>query len=270
MKNLLWLNILIIFLIQSPTSIIIAQQNNKLFQFTPQAGLRFFTWEETLEDGTDLLEENGMLYGVGAKIKIKFGRILDLYMLVDGSAYLGTIDYEGYLQDNFGNLTPYKSETNYSGGKLMFNFGYDFYLNKQLTLSPEFGFQYEYWKRDIDNGGQYGYDEFYKVFFVDFGSNFLVSVSSDASIFLKVLGEYPVSISESIDFASRGQGGLSDVNLQPENNFGVNLELGVSVYGALFSFGYEYLLFSKSDPDQDYHQPESDRGIIKLNIGYTF
>lgn len=254
----------------TPFVLLTAQQEKQLLHFTPQAGIGFFNWEETLENGDKLLEEDGTIYQVGLSSKIKFSKKIGLFLYADGMVYFGTIDYDGSLQDNFGNLTPYRSETAYFGLDFTINSGYDFYLGKQFVISPEFGFQYEYWKRDIDNGGQYGYDEFYNLFYIDFGSKFLISLSPSASVFLKIMGEYPVSVSESIDLAARGQGGPSDISLEPGSNFGINLELGATVYGALFSFGYDYLLFSKSDPDQGYHQPESERSIIKLKLGYTF
>jgi len=269
MKKLI-IRIIEILLFGALIEICVAQYNAQLFHFTTQAGIRFFNWVETLSNGEDLLEEDGVLYQVGFNTKTKFSKKLGLYLRANGVLYFGTVDYDGSLQDEYGNLTAYQSETSYLGSEFTLNTGYDLYFDKQFILSPEIGFQYEYWKRDIDNGGQYGYDEFYNLFFFDFGCNFLVLLSHDASIFLKFLAEYPVSISENIDMSNRGQGGPSDINLKPESNFGINLELGTTVYGAFFSFGYDYMLFSESEFDQNYKQPESERSMIQFKVGYTF
>src|SRR3989339_608392 len=105
---------------------------------------------------------------------------------------------------------------------------------------------------------------------LDFGCNFIYQFSRPAKIFLNILGEYPLLITESIDLASRGQGGPADINLEPQSNIGLNIELGATTYGAFLSFYLDYLLFSKSAFDQGYHQPESDRTVVGMKLGYTF
>lgn len=48
------------------------------------------------------------------------------------------------------------------------------------------------------------------------------------------------------------------------------MELGATTYGAFLSFYLDYLLLSKSAFDHGFHQPESDRAVIGMKLGYTF
>lgn len=260
----------IILLFNANDAFLLAQTNKKLIEVTPQIVLKSFYWGEYNDKSVQLLEEQGMHYGGGFVSKFKFSRFLDLYTKLDLYYSTGLIDYNGFLQDAQGNTEPYKSKTDYRELETSISFGYDFTLAEYFVIAPEFGFQFEYWNRDIDNGGQYGYDEVYNMLSINFGSNFIFPLGNSSEIFFNILGRYPILIEESIDLASRGQGGPADINLEPGANLGLNLELGATVYGAFLSFYYDYLLFSKSKLDQGYFQPESDRSIVGLRLGYTF
>jgi len=270
MKHLIYAGSLIILLILACNDLVWGQPFKNLVEITPQFTLKSFLWGEYNDNSVQLLEEKGLLYSGGITSKIKFSRSFDLFTKFDAHYYSGLIDYDGFLQNPDGTTEPYKSKTGYEGLETAINFGYDFYAGDQFIIAPELGFQYEYWNRDIDNGGQYGYDEVYNLLFIDFGCNFIYQFSRPAKIFLNILGEYPLLITESIDLASRGQGGPADINLEPQSNIGLNIELGATTYGAFLSFYLDYLLFSKSAFDQGYHQPESDRTVVGMKLGYTF
>ena len=98
MKKLIETSILEILLLGAFLNICEAQNNAQLFHFTPQAGIRFFNWIETLSNGDELLEEDGMLYGLGFNTKTKFSKKLGVYLRSDGALYFGTVDYAGSLQ----------------------------------------------------------------------------------------------------------------------------------------------------------------------------
>lgn len=245
-------------------------QSSKLFEITPTVGLKYFYWGEYNNNDVQNLEEYGFVYSTNISAKTKFSKSLQLFAFTDVGFYYGIINYIGYLQLTNGNTESYKSETGYVGIEFAVNLGYDITFGKYFVLSPEFGVGYEYWKRDIDNGGMYGYDELWDFLYLDFGSSFIVPFSPSSKIFLKILGEYPISISEFIDLTSRGQGGPASISLEPGSNIGVNLELGAEIYGAYLSFYLDYLLFSSSVFDQGYHQPRSDRSLTGLKLGYMF
>lgn len=245
-------------------------QDNRLVEITPNVGLKYFYWGEyNIYDVQDL-EEYGFVYSANISAKTRFSKSFDLYIFTDVGFYYGIISYNGYLQSSNGTTESYKNETEYSGLEFVVNLGYDIYLGKYFTLSPEFGLGYEYWDRDIDNGGKYGYDELWDLFYLYFGPNFTIRLSQSSKVFLKILGKYPLLISENVDLASRGQGGPENINLEPGSNIGLHLELGADIYGAQISICLDYLLFSSSVFDQGFHQPRSDRSLAGLKLGYTF
>jgi hypothetical protein len=247
-----------------------AQLYRKIFEITPFASMDYFYWGEYNDNSVQIVEEYGFIYSGGISSKIKFSRSFDLYIFLEPTIYYGIVNYNGFLQDANGNTESYKSETAYLGTASTLNFGYDIYVTRKFILAPEFGVQYEYWDRDVDNGGKFGYDEIYNLFKFDFGLNITTHLSSFSKIYLRILGEYPLMIDESIDLASRGQGGPANINLTPNPNIGLNLELGATLYGAFVSGYMNYMIFSKSAFSQNYHQPESDRSLVGLKIGYTF
>ena len=270
MKHLTYAGALIILMILTCIDLAWGQPYKNLIEITPQFTLKSFIWGEYNDDSKQLLEEKGLQYGGGVTSKIKFSKSLDLFTRFDFNYYAGLVDYDGFLMLEGGGTEPYKSKTGYEGLETLINFGYDFYAGDQFIIAPELGFQYEYWNRDIDNGGKYGYDEVYNLLFIDFGTSLIYQFSRSSKIFFSVMGEFPLLITESVDLASRGQGGPADINLEPEPNIGLNMELGATTYGAFLSFYLDYLLFSKSAFDQGFHQPESDRSVIGMKLGYTF
>ena len=270
MKHLAYAGALIILMILTCIDLAWGQPNKNLIEITPQFTLKSFIWGEYNDDSKQLLEEKGLQYGGGVTSKIKFSKSLDLFTRFDFNYYAGLVDYDGFLMLEGGGTEPYKSKTGYEGLETAINFGYDFYAGDQFVIAPELGFQYEYWNRDIDNGGKYGYDEVYNLFFIDFGTSLIYQFSRSSKIFFNVFGEYPLTINESVDLASRGQGGPPKINLEPKSNIGLNMELGATTYGAFLSFYLDYLLFSKSAFDQGFHQPESDRTVVGMKLGYTF
>jgi hypothetical protein len=246
------------------------QLYKNLIEITPQFSFRSFYWGEYDNNSVQLLEEAGFLYSAGISSKIKFNKRIDFYIKLDAQFYRGSVDYDGFLMLASGGTEPYKSKTGYKGLEAAMYFGYDFYTASNFAIAPELGFQYETWDRDIDEGGRYGYNEIYNSFLIDFGCNFMVLLSNSSKIFLNVLGEYPLLITESVNLASRGQGGPPNINLEPQPNIGINTELGANIFGAFISFYLDYILFSKSAFDKGFHQPESDRTLVGFKLGYTF
>lgn len=249
---------------------IFAQTNCKLFNITPYFGARYFYWGEYNNYKKQNLEEYGTIFLGGINSKTKFSQSIDLFAYTDFLFYYGLVNYNGYLMLNTGGTESYQSETDYWGLVFLLNMGYNFRLGRHFILSPELGVEYECWNRDVDNGGNYGYDEFWEIFFFDFGCNFVLPITTMSKIFLKILGKYPLIISESVNLASRGRDGLSDINLEPGSNIGLNLELGAKIYGFFLSIQIDYLLFSSSTFDHGFNQPRSDRSLTGLRLGYTF
>lgn len=270
MKHLIYAGSLIILLILACNNLVSGQTYKNLIEITPQFTLKSFIWGEYNDNSIQVLEEKGLLYSGGITSKIKFSRSLDLFTEFDFHYYSGLIDYDGFLQNADGTTEPYKSKTGYQGLETILNLGYDIFAGDHFVIAPELGLQYEYWNRDIDNGGRYGYDEVYNLLFIDFGTNLIYQFSRSSRIFLNIMGEYPLLITESVNLASRGQGGPADINLEPLPNIGLSMELGGTTYGVYLSFYLDYMLFTKSAFDQGFHQPESDRTVVGMKLGYTF
>ncbi|MCB0730205.1 MAG: hypothetical protein KDC88_04150 [Ignavibacteriae bacterium] len=270
MKQKITFLLFFLMLLSSVNKNAICQSSKKLIEITPQIVVKNFYWGEYNDNSVQDLEEYGNLYGGGFQSKFKFSQNLDLFIYAEAYFYNGTVDYNGFLQDVSGNFESYKSETVYEWFESTFNIGYDFNPSYYFSFSPELGFQFESWDRDIDNGGQYGYNEIYDMFLIDFGCTFTTRFSSNAKIFFKILGEYPLLIDEFINLAARGHEGPEEINLEPQPNIGLNAELGANTYGVYFSVIFDYLIFSKSFFDQGFHQPESDRTIVGIKLGYTF
>ena len=258
-----------IFLSGSISEYCIAQ-NDKLFELTPSVGFEYLSWGEYNQLEEQDLEEYGLVYKINLIAKSKFSENLGLYASTEGKFYYGIIDYNGYLQLSSGGTEPFKTETGYMGFDFCGNLGNDFCLGKNFILSPVIGIGYEYWERDIADGGQYGYIERWDFLYFNFCTCFIFPLSSSSEILLNISGKYPLQINESVNLSSRGNAGPSNINLNPGNNIGLDIELGTKTHGIFLSLNLEYLLFSSSPFNQGFHQPRSDRSLTGLNLGYSF
>lgn len=250
------------------SSVSVRAQIGNLIKITPLIGLKFYSWGEYDNNSTQNLDESGTQFLIGFSAKHELIGNMNFYVRSDFYYYTGTVDYDGYLQNDYGGNTPYKTETGYNGFELLINSGYNFNVTHNLSLAPELGLEYEHWKRDLGKGDKHGYLESYNVFFIDFGFNGRLKISPNVSIFMKFLGEAPLSISEGVDLSSNNN--LKEIDLAPKSNMGINFETGVTAYNASFSFYIDYLLFSPSDINQSIFQPESDRSIFGIKLAYDF
>ena len=245
-------------------------QINHSFRITLNTGLKFYNWSEYDKNSTQNLDESGTLFLVGLSATYNFITGSNIYTKSDIYFYTGSVDYDGYLQNDYGTNTPYKTETGYKGVELLLNFGYNFNITHNFILAPELGFEYEYWNRDLGKGDKHGYKETYNVVFMDFGFNGNLRVVPKVLIFMKFLGEIPLSISESVDLSPWEGSGSSVIDLTPGSNVGINFESGVIAYNISLSLYIDYLLFSPSKLNRNIFQPESDRSIFGVKLGYTF
>lgn len=271
MLNRICQSALIIFLIHlSLMPDISAQITKGDLQISPFIKLNSFNWKEFDDNDKQLLEESGMLFGFGSNAKYFFLRKKELMTEAEFSIYFNKVDYDGFLQDNQGGQTPYKSSTVYFGLQFTANAGWVFQPDKKLFLIPVLGFELEYWNRDIDDGGRFGYDEKYTVFLLQIAGRTKYLLSKNFDLISNLSFKFPLSISENIDLASRGQGGPSDINLNPKSNPRIYIEAGGEFMNASLSVFFETWLLGKSDADQNYHQPESSRKMFGAKLSYNF
>lgn len=260
-----WLFLILI----SPASSMFAQPFRPTFEITPYGGLHGYGWKEFDANGQQALKESGPRYQFGVLSRVSFLRDRQLFVDADLRYTTGLVDYDGFLMDQLGNRTPYTTKTGYSGFEATASTGYAFKLASDAYLAPLAGFGFEFWNRDLDNGGPQGYDEKYTVVLATVGTEFVYLVSPSYRMFSMVGMRLPLSISESINLAARGQGGPADINLSPGINPRFIVQAGGTVYSVHVSFFFETWTLSASPADKGFHQPESTRTYFGLNIGYT-
>lgn len=251
-------------------SIIRGQSDLTRSELTINMGIRYFIWEEYTDNDVCVVSEDGILFSPNIVSTIFFSKEIPFYTEVRWSIFVGTVDYEGFLQDNYGNVENYISETAYLGTEVFLDFGYLIKFSESFGLAPEFGCEYNYWNRDVDNGGQYGYDEIYNLIKLNFGVFTKIMLGKNLDLIFRMLVSYPIFISETIDMGARGKNLPRDIELEPGSDIGFNLETGVNIYGistVIYFLGERYL---KSNEDRGYHQPESYRVNIGLHFGYKF
>ena len=246
-----------------------AQHLNQTFQMTTCADFKWYGWKEFGDINEELLNEDGMLYGFGLIPRVAFGDTKKFYLESETTVHFGKVDYDGFLQNQFGQRTPYSTKTVYRGFETAATAGYIFSLSDQFDLTPTVSFGYEYWKRDLDDGGPNGYDERYKALLVHIGIEGTILLNRHIQFLSAVSMRIPVSISETIDLASRNQGGPADISLSPGVSPRIRIGGGVSIYRVLIEVSFETWTLTKSDEDKGYHQPESTRKIFFVRLGYT-
>jgi hypothetical protein len=246
-----------------------AQDIHKRFQITPYFALDGYRWKEFGDTGDELLTESGLLFGLGLRPKVSFGSSMRFFLDAEFEYWFGSVDYEGFIQGQNGVRTPYTTTTVYGGIDFSLKAGYKFPVAKSFDLTPAAGFGYQYWNRNLDNGGKNGYDEQYSVFLLDLGVTGLYQFSRPSQGYLTLLLEMPVSISESIDLASRGQGGPANISLSPGTSPAFQIRLGGSFYNVFVEGFFRTWLLTKSNEDQGYHQPESTQKKFGVRLGYV-
>jgi len=180
----------------------------------------------------------------------------------------GNTDYTGYLQDAFGDLTPYDSRTKDTtvdvGLKVGKSFSFARVPNAQVT--PYVGYSYESWIRDMS--GQYGYKETYH--------------HSTASV--GVLGQYAFTsdLVGSTDFsygrtfgAGLSADGIADFTLGNANVYsgGVGLDYAYSkAWHINGSYSIAKFDYGQSGVSDGYFEPNSRTIVQKfyVGVGYHF
>jgi hypothetical protein len=247
-----------------------AQNLHTTFQITPYVDIHGYSWKEFDNAGAELLKESGPRFSFGVVPRFSFLQKKNLYTEMDFRYALGTVDYDGFVQDQTGARTPFTTQTVYAGFKLSATIGYNAELSRTFEVTPVVGFGYEFWKRDLANGGPNGYDEKYTVVLGSAGVIGTYVLTPNAQFFSAFLLEFPFSISESIDRYPRVNTTHFNIELSPGNNPRFIVQAGASVYRVLGVLYFETWTLSKSpDVQGGLHQPESTRKYFGIKVGYT-
>jgi hypothetical protein len=249
---------------------LLAEDVNRPVQLRVYSDLRSHQWEEFTANGSRLLKESGLLNGLGFALRFSLGKERRFFIEPEIGGYIGKVDLDGFLQDNLGNRTPYTTKTGYRGLEVSASVGYVFSVTGEFQLTLMSGTGFEYWNRDIDDGGRFGYDEKYTVFSQSIALKPIVALSRAVILFVGVTVDLPFSISESVDLASRGQGGPSDISLSPGVEPRFQVEGGVRIYSIAATMYFKTWTLSESPQDRQVYQPESTRRVLGFRIAYEF
>jgi len=244
-----------------------AQYSTGTFTLIPYFEAQHFTWEERVNDKR-LLQETGMRYYFGAVARLRLIPREVLFTEIQFAYMTGKVSYDGNLMDAHGQLSSYSATTAYSGvdGELLF--GSTLRPSKRFLVTPVAGAGIEYWLRNLDYNGPYGYTEKYVVPSIDCGIRLTYVFESDIQLFTTFLARFPLSISESFTVAPEGQDPYT-VTLHPGSTPQYRAGLGVDVYRIFVVFSFESWHLNQSDVSHQYYQPESSRQEYGVRIGYA-
>jgi hypothetical protein len=245
-----------------------AQNPNERFFIMPYLGVQSYRWEEFDNDGQRLVKETGPRYSLGATSRLSFLPSKSLFAELDLRYTLDTVDYDGVLITQQGLRIPYSTKTAYCAVEGTLTIGYSFKLFRTLLFTPVAGFGSEYWTRNLDYRGPYGYTERFLAPSAGAGIRLTYTPNKVFQMFSATTLSMPVAVSESFTIAPQGQGPMKLV-LHPGINPRFKAEAGGSLYRVSVIFSFETWTLSRSDTDWLYYQPKSIRREFGMRIGYS-
>jgi hypothetical protein len=230
-----------------------------------------FSWKEFNDDGSRILEESGMLYGIGCSYWWKAKGPLTLQP--GAEVFGGRVDYAGMTQSGVQSNTT----VDYFGVKLKLEAGEAFSASESLQIEPFGGLGFASWLRTINDGTSangdktFGYTENWKTLHVRLGLRARFDVSSRLQLFAESGVKLPVYNENSVDLNSFG---LGDVTLYPGHQTSLFGEVGLEYLHLKTSLFYDGMRFSRSDDERAggylLFQPRSTSDIIGLRLGVVF
>ena len=225
--------------------------------------LRDFSWREYDAEGTELLEESGWIYGIGAGGEVSRNHFGWRY----GTEFFGGIvDYDGHSQSG----QPATSETLYYGGQLDGELMGIISFDPHAAVKGLLGLGGALWVRDIRDGstpyGQpvYGYREFWMTadWHVGMEANWLFSNEIEA--FGVLLWRFPLYARNQVDL-SRFE--LGTVTVEPKQRVSTTAEAGLRWKMVAASLTYDTRLFDRSDTvGIGFYQPDSEAGALGFRL----
>jgi len=224
-------------------------------------------WKEDLNDGT-FLEESGILLGLSLDGSSSLASQLALHYRAQ--IYGGTVDYDGFIINLNGGKQPYKSDTTYYGLVGDLDASMNLSNNEQMQLRPFAGIGTRYWLRKLDDGGRFGYDEYWLTVYGRAGLRVHV-ISSPATAWhlmaAVILPFYNYEWAVNVPFTPD-----DSIELEPKEKTGYQVEGGVTHGRLAVAVFYEALDFGQSNPDKTgvFYQPASEMRLIGVRAGITF
>jgi len=245
-----------------------AHANEVTTEFAFSAMVNDFTWEEKLPDGATL-EESGLLFGIHLQGNVDLPQAWESFLY--GEFYFGTVDYDGFLINLDGSIEPYRSETSYAGMSGAWDFGYDLHPADAWGILPFAGLGTHYWIRALDDEEGYGYDEYWLTMYGRAGLRVHWHQAAGTEFYALgavLLPFYNYEWAVDVPLAP----GNEDVELEPQEEVGFQLEAGMNRGRLHVSVFYEAMEFGQSDLDDSgsFFQPESTRDVAGIRAGIRF
>lgn len=244
-----------------------AQYAGGTFTILPYVEARRFGWEERVGDRR-LLQEIGMHYSFGADARLWFVPHEVFFCELQGAYITGRTDYDGARIDEHGTYASYAATTAYSGTEGELLLGSTLRPSTRFLITPVLGAGIEYWLRNLDYHGPFGYTEKYMVPSVDGGLRFTYVLENDIQAFSTFLVRYPLSISESFTLALQGLDPVKVV-LHPGRNPQYRASVGMDLYRIFIVFSYQSWTLDRSGISHYFYQPDSNRHEVGVKIGYA-
>ncbi len=246
----------------------LAQGADPILYLTPYAGIERYSWEEFKQNGESFLEESGPRYSLGILSRFPFFEEGRFSGVLDIKGTYGVVPYDGSLMLPEGGTIPYSTKTGYIDFRGSVEFGYSFRLLRPFLLTPLAGISSEYWIRDLDRGGSYGYTERYFVISTAIGLRLRYAPRDARQLFVAGSIGFPHQIRESFLLETTG-GETETVYLHPGIRPQYKVEIGGTLSGFSVTVSYESWTLSESAASNGFYQPKSVREEVAVNIGYT-
>lgn len=238
-------------------------------QLTASAGGQNINYKET-QQNQKLDSEKGFQAAYQGKVSVQHDMLglKDIYLSASFAFAKGRTDYDGYLQDRLGDLTPYQASTRDNTTDIAIKVGKAFPMTPKGQVIYYVYYGYHQWLRDSTSS--YGYDEHYRHHSVGVG----------------MLGQY--AMTPQLVFSIEGSvGGTFAASMNASNTSGkFSLGSNATLMGAL---GLDYALtrhlhvnaayqvthfkYGQSSVNTaGYYEPTSTttNQTVQLGLGYAF
>jgi hypothetical protein len=179
-----------------------------------------------------------------------WGDEIPIYALLSYDYAAGDLTYDGSVQDQFGQVYPYRSSSPAGISKLQVRAGYVFKRigGTGLDLAAYSGYGYHFWSRDIGGGPPTGYLEEYSWSYLPVGVDAEWWFGGRWSIGLDLAARFMVSGSIYIE---RPDFGNPTLTLGNEPGWMASLPVSFSIkknWALVVEFGYESSAIGESNP----------------------
>ncbi len=238
-----------------------------------------YVWKEIDDDGSRLLKESGVLFGVG----VTYWNEMENHLTVrpTGELFGGSVHYNGLAcEPDASSCEPAVTSVNYFGFKVEGDLGGRIASRQGAYLEPFGGLGFRYWLRMIQDGTTQsglttaGYTEEWLTLYTRLGLRAGIPVSEGKNeLFIEGGYKYPLFNQNTAYVSSIGFSNDTTVNPGKKGSFFG--EAGMRINSVKLSVFYDSMRFTKSNFDFAsnafgtfrFNQPESTADFYGFKIG---